>query len=57
MKMINENRLKKVKLFLIYEVIYNEIQYNNSNKVTHSLTNNRSIRSIRNINELKECDF
>ena len=53
MKMINENRLKKVKLFLIY----NEIQYNNIKKVTHSLTNNNSIRSIRNINELKECDF
>ena len=43
------SRLRKVKLFLIYEVIYNVSKYNSGIKVTHSNANN-SIRS-------KECDF
>ena len=51
MKRIKENRLKKVKLFLIYN------KTNSGNSRTHSLTNILSdIRCIR-INEYKECDF
>ena len=55
MKNINENRLKKVKLFLIY----NEIsKFNIGNNCKHSLTNILgNIRCIRNVDELKECVF
>ena len=47
MKEIKINRLKKVKLSLIY----NE-QLNNGGKVTHSLTN-----ILNCIRIIKECDF
>ena len=56
MKNEKENRLKKVKLFLIYNIT-NKI--NIGGKYKHSLTNTllSCIRCIRISNELKECDF
>ena len=51
MKNINENRLKKVKLFLIYNITN---KYG-IRKITHSLACIRLFFSE--LGELKECDF
>ena len=55
MKKTNENRLKKVKLFLIYNITN---KFNIGSNWKHSLTNILSdIRCICISNELKECVF